>query len=164
MPRLTVTEIASAVGVHKSTVSRQVRAAGLVDADGKIDLDAYKALRANALDPALQTARAPARLSESGTLSAERIRKLSADAELAEMQVRKARGELVEASSIDAATEDAFRRLRDLVLLVPRDVADDCARLGDAIAIEARIAQAIKARLREASALLTTEAAVEHAA
>ena len=54
MPRLTLTDVAAAVGVHKSTVSRQARRANIVGADGKVDLDEYRALR-EGLDPGLQT-------------------------------------------------------------------------------------------------------------
>ena len=78
--RMTVTEIAAHVGVHKSTVSRQARAHNLVGADGRIDLSAYQALRANGLDPVMQTsgpAVAASADAESG-LAAERLRKMAA--------------------------------------------------------------------------------------
>lgn len=175
MPRLTVTEVAARVGVHKSTVSRQARAAGLVGADGLIDLDEYSALRATSIDPALQTtARPAARIAPLASPSAgqepesaiaqERLRKLRADADAAEDAARLRRGELVDAQQVDAATEDAFRQIRDRLLELPRELADDCARLGDAAAIEGRLTQAIRTTLRELSALLTTEPALVDAA
>ncbi len=181
MPRLTVTEVAVRVGVHKSTVSRQANAAGLVGSDRLIDLDAYVALRAQSIDPALQTtgttaarirpAAAPAPLNPADSapipgpaeplpdaIAVERLRRMRLDNEAAEEARRIRRGELVEAAHIAAETEEAFRRVRDLLLDLPRDVAEDCARLGDATAIEALLRQALKTRLREAAETLATEA------
>jgi len=151
MPRLTITEIAARVGVHKSTVSRQVRRAGLVGPDGRVDLVAYEELRSGALDPALQTTgRAPAEPEgDAPQIAIERARKMAADAAMAEIELAKKRGELIEAAAAEAEYEDLFRRLRDRLLAVPQEVAGDCARLADEVAIEGRIAQALKAALRD---------------
>jgi hypothetical protein len=147
--RMTVTEIAGHVGVHKSTVSRQARAHGLVGADGKIDLARYQALRASGLDPAMQTsgpAAMPAGDAESG-LAAQRERKLAADAELAEIELGRQKGKLLEAARVEAEHEDLTRKLRDRLLQIPQEVAADCARLGDEIAIQATITQALRRAL-----------------
>jgi hypothetical protein len=149
MPRLSVTQIAAHAGVHKSTVSRQVRQHGLVGADGKIDLDAYLALRESGLDPLLQTtgrAAQPTGDAESG-LAAERLRKMAADAQLAELELGRQQGKLLEAGRVEAEHEDLTRKLRDRLLQIPQEVAADCARLGDEIAIQATITQALRRAL-----------------
>ena len=147
--RMTVTEIAAHVGVHKSTVSRQARAHNLVGADGRIDLSAYQALRANGLDPVMQTSGPAVAASvdaESG-LAAERLRKMAADAQLAELELGRQQGKLLDAARVEAEQEDIARRLRDRLLQVPREVAADCARLGEETAIEATLTQAIRRAL-----------------
>lgn len=147
--RMTVTEIAAHVGVHKSTVSRQARAHSLVGADGKIDLAQYQALRASGLDPVMQTsgpAAMPAGGAESG-LAAERLRKIAADAQLAELELGRQQKKLLEAARVEAEHEDLTRKLRDRLLQIPQEVAADCARLGDEIAIQATITQALRRAL-----------------
>jgi phage terminase Nu1 subunit (DNA packaging protein) len=147
--RMTVTEIAAHVGVHKSTVSRQARSHSLVGADGKIDLAQYQALRASGLDPVMQTsgpAAMPAGDAESG-LAAERLRKMAADAQLAELELGRQQKKLLEAARVEAEHEDLTRKLRDRLLQIPQEVAADCARLGDEIAIQATITQALRRAL-----------------
>lgn len=151
MPRLTITEIAQHCGVHKSTVSRQARAHGLVGADGKVDLEQYQALRAGGLDPALQTTGPGAAVVASGDpetgLAAERLRKMAADAQLAELELGRQKGRLLDADRVRAEQEDIASRLRERIMQVPREVAADCAKLGDEIGIEATIAQALRRAL-----------------
>jgi phage terminase Nu1 subunit (DNA packaging protein) len=148
MARLTVTALAGRAGVHKSTVSRQARAWGMVGADGLIDEDAYLAARATGLDPALQTtgADAPA---ESSDLIAERTRKMAADAKLSELALARQSGELLDRAAVERATEDRARSLRNRLLMVPRAVAADLARLGEQRAIEARLTLALEGALAE---------------
>ena len=149
MPRLSVTDIAKHAGVHKSTVSRQVAALGLRGADGKVDLDAYLTLRESGLDPLLQTtgrAAQPTGDAETG-LAAQRERKMAADAELAELELGRQKGKLLEADRVEAVQEDLTRKLRDRLLQVPQEVAADCARLGDEIAIQKTLTQAIRRAL-----------------
>lgn len=110
MPRLTVTEIAAEVGVHKSTVSRQVRKAGLVGDDGKVDLDEYRRLR-DGLDPGLQTTgQAPAAPASHQVLAAVRERKLAVEAEAKELALAKLKGELIEIRAVDTAAANVFGR------------------------------------------------------
>jgi hypothetical protein len=149
MPRLSITDIARHAGVNKSTVSRQVAAHGLRGADGKVDLDAYLTLRESGLDPLLQTTGRAAQASgdpETG-LAAQRERKMAADAELAELELGRQKGKLVEVARVEAEQEDLTRKLRDRLLQVPQEVAADCARLGDEIAIQKTITQAIRRAL-----------------
>lgn len=147
MPRLTITQVAQRCGVHKSTVSRQARAHGLVGDDGLVDLDDYERLRAGGLDPLLQTTgrAAPRATSEEPSdLVAERTRKMAADAAAAEINLARLRGELVELRKVEASVEDMGRRLRDRVMAVARDKAAECAMVGDEIAIEGLLTLALR--------------------
>lgn len=113
MPRLTITEIAAEIGVHKSTVSRQARAAGLVGPDGLVDIDQYRRLR-EGLDPGLQTSgpdahavrrhRTPSRLADA------RERKLAAEAEAKEYILARLRAEMIDTRAVDAAAASVMGR------------------------------------------------------
>lgn len=128
MPRLTITEIAKQVGVHKSTVSRQVGKLELAGEDGLVDLDEYIAARAG-LDPALQTTgRAKPAAAQATGMAAARHRKMEAEAERAELDLAQRRGELIERSLVAATLGPALRRLRDDLLAVPRDNLTDPAQ------------------------------------
>jgi hypothetical protein len=109
MPRLTLTEVAAAVGVHKSTVSRQVRRAGIVGADGKVDLDEYRGLR-EGLDPGLQTRGQAATVVPRQVLADVRNRKIEAEAATKELALARLRGELIDLRSVDAAAANVFGR------------------------------------------------------
>lgn len=161
MPRLTITEIAAHVGVHKSTVSRQVAAHGLKGADGKVDLDQYQALRAGGLDPVMQTSGSAAiggGDAETG-LAAERLRKMAADAQLAELALARQKAELLDGREVESQQEDMARQVRDRILQVPREIAGDCARLSDEIAIEASMTLALRRALEGLTRELTSDAA-----
>jgi len=140
MPRLTITEVAAEIGVNKSTVSRQVRRHGLVGPDGRVDLEEYRRWREGGLDPALQTSGRQVFASSgetAGELAEARRRKLTAEAEQAELDLAKRRGELVERSVVAEAISPCLRKLRDDLLALPRDhVADPglSAQLEEAIA------------------------------
>lgn len=160
MPRMTMVAIAAAVGVHKSTVSRQCRSAGIVGADGLVDLEQYRALRAGGLDPALQTSgpdagRAAARASalvdpDAPILAAERARKMAADAQLAELALAKQRGELLDRDEVQRTQEDLARNLRARILMVPDQVAHELALLPDEAAIRGHLTLALERALMEA--------------
>lgn len=139
MPRLQMTEIAARLGVHKSTVSRQARRWGLVGEDGLVSLEAYQARRAADVDPALQTsgpgaaaaaeapAPAPAR-AEGPSFRAERARKEAAQAALAEIELARKRGALIERAAVAATLGPLLRRLRDDLVAVPREYVLDPAQ------------------------------------
>lgn len=79
--------------------------------------------------------------------------------QLAQLRLQRERGELIPAAGVAAETEDAFRQVRDLLLQGWHDIAEDCARLADATAIEATILRALKSRLAEAAAILQRDPA-----
>ena len=145
MSRLRPAEIARRAGVHRSTVSRQLRLwPHLLDEAGTVDLDEYLAARASELDPALQS-RGPAAVLGSArpNLIRDRARKMAAEAELAEIEIDVRRGQLIDRQAAARAVEDAFRRLRDRILAAARDVVPHLARITDERDIESRLRVAI---------------------
>jgi DNA-binding MurR/RpiR family transcriptional regulator len=155
MARLTITEIAVRVGVHKSTVSRQARAAGLVGADGKVDLEEYQALRRTGLDPSLQPmgkATAPVAL-DGPNYNAQRAKREAAEAALAEMKLARQRGEMVTVPAVEAAAASAFGRAMARFSEAWPEVAVDLASMTDPAAIAERLAET----QRRVMAALNTE-------
>lgn len=158
MPRMRPTDIAKTVGVHKSTVSRQCRAAGLVGADGLVELDEYRALRATGIDPMLQTSGPDAHRAgprpalidpDAPVLQAERARKMAADAQLAELALAKQRGELLDRDDVLRTQEDLARNLRTRILMVPDQVAHELALLPDEAAIRGHLTLALERAMME---------------
>ena len=144
MPRLTGAEIGKRLGIHKSTVSRQARAAGLMGADKLIDLDAYQAHRATGLDPLLQTAgrAVPTEEAEPSALAIERQRKMAADASRAELELRIREGEFIARSKVMLTLGPVAKRLRDTLCAVARDaVRDPDDRAAAEKAIQAAVAR-----------------------
>lgn len=167
MPRLTITEIASAVGVHKSTVSRQARARNLVGEDGKVDLAEYQSLRQTDLDPALQTTgtarpRALVIDPDAPQITVERARKLAADAERSEIELKARKGELVSAANVASVEEDVWRTVRDKLMGSPRAWADGLLEVTEPAVMEARLRRLFNAALREIAE--TLERDDDHAA
>lgn len=139
MPRFRPAEIARRAGVNKSTVSRQLREwPHLLDTGGTVDLDEYLAARAGSLDPLLQPS-SPSGTGEPSELTRERTRKLAAEAERAEIELRQRKGELIALADIEAALNDAFQEVRNRLLYIPRDHAAELHRLPDEVALEARL-------------------------
>lgn len=135
MPRLTLTEVAAAVGVHKSTVSRQARRANIVGVDGKVDLDEYRALR-EGLDPGLQTTGTEAAtIIPRQVLADARNRKIAADAEAQEIKLAKLKGELIDLRSVDAAASAVFGRAVAAILDMWSPLSVRLAQLTDPGAI-----------------------------
>jgi AcrR family transcriptional regulator len=167
MPRLSITDIAARVGVHKSTVSRQARAHGLVGADGKVDLADYQKLRDTSLDPGLQTSSGasggllPADL-DGPVLAAERALKLAADRERAQIELAARKGELVPAADVASAEEDVWRTVRDKLMGAPRAWADQLLDVSEPAVMEARLRRSFNALLREIAE--TLERDEDHAA
>lgn len=149
MARLRPAEIARRAGVHKSTVSRQLRQwPSLLDEAGTVDLDEYLAARATNLDPALQTRgpAAPASLpldTEPADLVRERTRKMAADAARAELELARRRGELLDRAAVDRAVADAFAIVRERITTAARDAVPNLARLPDELAMETHLLTAL---------------------
>jgi DNA-binding MurR/RpiR family transcriptional regulator len=155
MPRLSITDVAARAGVHKSTVSRQARGAGLVGPDGKVDLEEYLALRRTGLDPSLQPmgkASAPM-VADGPNYNAERAKREAAEAALAEMKLAQRRGELVAVQAVEQAAASAFGRAMARFGEVWPEIAIDLAMMTD----PAAIAQRLTDEQRRVMAALNTE-------
>lgn len=70
-------------------------------------------------------------------------------AKLAEMEVEKVAGRLVERSAVEPAVFNAFRALRDRVMATPRRVAPGVAPLTDLREIEAVVAEELRRAFAE---------------
>lgn len=92
----------------------------------------------------LTSGRAPGALpvSDDTTYAKQRARKTAADAELAEIDLRVRKGELIERSLVSSALAPAVRELRDALLGVPRDKVLDPV---EADACEAELANVLDA-------------------
>jgi DNA-binding MurR/RpiR family transcriptional regulator len=153
MARLTMTEVAAAVGVHKSTVSRQARAAGIVGADGKVDLDEYRAMR-DGLDPGLQTTgRAAAAVKPGSQLADERLLKLQIERKQKQYALAKQLGEMMDTPSIDAAAANVFGRAIQAFLDMASPLSVRLAVMTDPGAI----AEAVQAATKEVMGRLHRE-------
>ena len=163
--RVGVTEAAKVVGVAKSTVSRQVIKFGLEkDAKGRFDLDEYRSRRDTELNPLM--ARNQDGVPETGPLPDEKLPAAAggsdvlrftqaATAEKATRAARqklmldKERGLLVERAEVEATAFDYGRRLRDGLLGVPRDIAEELSRLTEPREIRALLEQRLKTKFEE---------------
>lgn len=70
-------------------------------------------------------------------------------AELAELEVGRRRGELVDAAQVRKAAFDAARLVRDSMLALPAQLAPEFAVISDAFAIEQRLRQALRRTLED---------------
>jgi hypothetical protein len=122
-------EIALEMDLHRSTVLRQAREWGLLDADGTVDLAAYQHARATLLDAAKRPDAAGS--PDLPVLAAERARKAAADASLAELQLAQKRGELLPAAEVAAAARRVFGAAMAELESGWTDVALTVARLTD---------------------------------
>lgn len=80
-----------------------------------------------------------------------KARREGAMAELAELELAKARGELVERRLVESAAFGAARTLRDSLLGLPVQLAPQFAACSDAFEIETRLRDALRKLLTDAS-------------
>lgn len=147
-------EFAAYRKVAPSTVTRWISSGALaapaVRQDGTIDVARADAMLgappAAGLLP-LPSAAAP----EPAVSISDKKRREKADADLAEIKAAEKAGELTDAEAAEREYEDLARRLRHAIMAVPRDIADDCAKLGEPIAIEARMTMALEKVIDEFS-------------
>lgn len=124
---LTFEAFARQIGKSRPYVSKLVAAGRIrppaLTADRKIIADLAKEQIAEGADPA----RGPAGVvaEKDGTYAKQRARKTAADAELAELDLAKRRGELIERSAVAEALSPLLRKLRDDLVGVPRDIVID---------------------------------------
>jgi phage terminase Nu1 subunit (DNA packaging protein) len=123
-------------GVPVATLSKAL-AAGLVQRHPDGSVDAASADTWNASRPARAAAarRGPERSGGAprrGSVAASQKRFLDARAKLAELELRRRRGELLEATEVESAMFDLGRRQRDLLQSVPSRLSTVLAGTSDA--------------------------------
>lgn len=140
---VSVSEAARLLGLDKSVVSRQVARFGLMGADKKFDIDRYRSLRDNSLNPLMARrpnasleldepaaapapAPAPAEVSHptmpSGINKAATAHKLL-QAQILRLDLEERQGKLVPKAEVDETITTASRRLRDKLLSMPARLA-----------------------------------------
>lgn len=149
---VTVSEAASALGLNKSTVSRQVQKLGIrKDSRGRFPLAVYKAARGDELNPLMrrnkgepfshldepgedvpgEAAPAPSSAGRNGngkaTLSNAATAEKAWGAKLKQLDYETKLGRVVERAEVEAVLFETGRRLRDAVLAVPNDIAEQLA-------------------------------------
>lgn len=85
-----------------------------------------------------------------------RTQREEAEAEKAQLEVRKMRGDLVDRERVERASYEAGRLLRDMVLSVPSKVAPEVLALASPQAVEARLRDELRKVLSELSRLSKT--------
>jgi predicted DNA-binding transcriptional regulator AlpA len=76
-----------------------------------------------------------------------RDQKTALEIELLEIKRRQALGELVDASTVENRHFKLYRALRDAILMVPEDVADDLAAIDRPDRVQAVLAEALRGAL-----------------
>jgi hypothetical protein len=156
-PIVSQSEFARLIHVTRQAVSKMVRdgrlSAGAVTESSQIVVT--EALRQLGRAPPSTTTAPPPdaplglQPTEDGEYAASRARREAANAQLAELDLAKARGELVDRVGAEQAYRSQVRRLRDRILAVPIEIAAICATLSDEPAIETAIRQALEAALQD---------------
>lgn len=121
-----------------------------VRSDGMIDVAAADAMLGPAV-PALKPLVAekpvvtpePTELDPS-SYAANRARREAANARIAELELDELNGELVRRDVVEREIADQIGGLREAIMMVPREIAGQCALLGDERKIEAAITAALK--------------------
>jgi hypothetical protein len=174
---LSRSEFAAAQGWSPSYVTKLGKQGRLILADEgrRVDVAATLALLKRTEDPgkdAVKQHHAAARAEkhvgthvrhdapgEEGVVSASadprywdnKARREGALAELAELELAKKRGELVERARVEAAAFAVSRMLRDTVLGLPTQLAPEFAAMSDAFAIETRLRTALRQVFEDAA-------------
>ena len=154
-PRMSITAIAAACNLNKSTVSRQTRAARLVGADGLVELAKYQAHRANGLDPSLQTS-GPG-LESAGSMSFNEARTANENlkAQRLTLELAELDGRLIDRHKVVALVQELGQAERDAILAWPsRAAALLAAELKiDQHALHVALDASLRAHLTERSAI-----------
>jgi hypothetical protein len=152
MARLKGVEVAAALGVNKSTVSRQARAWKLVGADGLIDLDEYRARRERELNPLMSrepAAEAPAAQPAGPTVASANAERTALQAELLRLKLDREAGKQLDAAAVASEVAEAGGVFRAALGALPSKLALDLARESDPEAVERRLALAFDELLRD---------------
>jgi len=161
-------EFARMRGVSRQAISAMVKRgtlAGSIRPDGRIDVEAASRLIGSPppslLPPMSDRQPVQARLQDQASdvspvvsvneYADARARRETAQARMAELELAETEGRLIDRNAAERSFEDLARRFRDRITAVAAEVAEDCARLDDPLAVEARVTAGIEAALLELS-------------
>jgi len=121
---VTISAAASALGVNKSTVSRQVKNGTIpnrgTDKRPMVSLKEARAARAGNLDPAQQRSTAPAQASDTSPAAtgyqAHRSTHEAAKARMAQIELEEKLGNILARNDVEASLEAFGRKLRDAMI------------------------------------------------
>jgi hypothetical protein len=152
-PVVTQAEFARIRGVTRQAISKMVRAGTLagdaVTDDGRIDVAAATLQLGPPPDRPRRTRDRPDKSSDDPAYAESRARREAANAELAEIELAEARGELIDKTAAAHALERQVRRLRDRILIVAIDAAPSLARAADETACESILRLALEQALQD---------------
>lgn len=144
-------------GCTDGYISKLIRTGKLrppaVTPDGRIDIEAADAMLGQPAQQPMPTSTIddspvspPEPTEEISPLSyaANRARREAANAKIAELELGELNGELVRRDVIGKEIADEIGGLRDALLMIPREIAGQCAMLADERAIEAVMTLALK--------------------
>lgn len=123
---LTQESIALCLGISIKTLRKYFREE-LLTAKAKLDAKLSESIINNALagNTSLLIFLAKTRMGYRDQPHPDKARQMKADADLAELDLAKARGELLRREDVRAAWEAGYMRIRDLLRQVPMALADD---------------------------------------
>jgi hypothetical protein len=150
-------EVARELGLHKSSVSRQARAWGLVGTGGLIDIDAFKMRRAVELNPLMsrEPSAAPAAEQPAGpTVTSANAERTSLQAELLRLRLDREAGRQLDAVAVGSEVAEAGGIFRAILGALPSRLAVDLARESDPDVIERRLTTEVDQVLHELDAAL----------
>lgn len=157
---MTISDWARSVGISRQSAHEAIKRCEIPVTAGKVDplvaTTLYRArtrIRSNTRQAATAASPAaappvtppPATPSATPTAADHDLRRKKADADMAELEVRRKAGQLVDRASAERAVFDAFRELRDATGNALRDAADRLVGLTDVREIEHRLLDAQRA-------------------
>jgi hypothetical protein len=158
---LTFAAYAERIGKSRPYVSKlvaegKISARALTD-DRKIIPSLADEDRARTADPARSRAAATLPATDDATYAHQRARKAAADAETAEIELQRLKGELIPRAQVAQVLGPWVRELRDSVLGAPRDTVLDPVQVADCEAELVKVLTLFSARLAQLSMETTND-------
>ena len=145
MSTATQSEFAAILGKDKSYVTRLKQAGRLVLAeDGRVDVEASKALIAETSDPSRAAPSAPAVKVHQSTFNDARTRNELAKAQTAELDLAVKLGKLVDAEEARLFAADLAASFRGSLEILPDRIAPELVQLNDTETIRAVLVESFE--------------------
>lgn len=158
---LTFAAYAERIGKSRPYVSKlvaegKISARALTD-DRKIIPSIADEDRARTADPARSRSVSALPATDDATYAHQRARKAAADAETAEIELKRLKGELIPRAGVTQTLGPWVRELRDSILGAPRDTVLDPVQAADCEAKLAKVLTLFSGRLAQLSMETTTD-------